>query len=309
MAEAVKPEDAARAEEEVDPTLKPLVVNEHVVRVAPQAKALNAAAAADDDDEDDDDEEDSDYDPTKDADADDDDGGGGAAATGDRGLGGGMGTYRKRKVDALWDEMNGQDDAYLRVVMGKAVGAKAKGKGKSKKLGKKKKRALKVLGGIFGKAGAAAIVGKADAGRRKRKRATEDVSEAARAAVRNVKSEKVQITQSVKFAGEMTTVTKTVDAHSAEAKAASAPKKAKTGLESVLDEMKGPKTISTLEKTSVDWDGYKEEHKLNDSLADASKDGYLTRQDFLQRVDARTFENEKAARAVDRAKAAAAAQK
>ena len=55
-------------------------------------------------------------------------------------------------------------------------------------------------------------------------------------------------------------------------------------------------------KSSVDWDAFKEESNLADELEQATKDGYLQRQDFLTRCDVRQFEQEKAQRNLDRAK-------
>jgi hypothetical protein len=69
----------------------------------------------------------------------------------------------------------------------------------------------------------------------------------------------------------------------------------------VLAEISGPKAISTVAKSSLDWDQYKGEEKLEDDLAAASKDGYLHRQDFLLRVDHRQFEKERDDRALKRA--------
>ena len=44
-------------------------------------------------------------------------------------------------------------------------------------------------------------------------------------------------------------------------------------IDSVLDALKGPKTISTVAKSSVDWNNFKEEEGLEDSLMHAGKDG------------------------------------
>lgn len=71
--------------------------------------------------------------------------------------------------------------------------------------------------------------------------------------------------------------------------------------------MKGPQTVSTVAKSSLDWDNFKDKEGLEDDLAVASKDGYLTRKEFLQRCDERAFENEREKRQRDRAAAAASA--
>ena len=59
--------------------------------------------------------------------------------------------------------------------------------------------------------------------------------------------------------------------------------------------MTGPNKVSTVAKTSQDWDQFKTTTGLGESLeAQAeSSTAYLKRQDFLQRVDHRTFEMEK----------------
>lgn len=77
-----------------------------------------------------------------------------------------------------------------------------------------------------------------------------------------------------------------------------APKKNKPtgGLDQVLEAIKGPQTVSTVAKSSMDWENYKEQEGLEEDLEKASKDGYLHRKDFLDRCDVRAFENEKETR-------------
>lgn len=55
--------------------------------------------------------------------------------------------------------------------------------------------------------------------------------------------------------------------------AAAAP--ASGGLDSVLAEMRGPEAISTVAKSSYDWDSFKAEKGLDDELAQATKDGWV----------------------------------
>ena len=55
--------------------------------------------------------------------------------------------------------------------------------------------------------------------------------------------------------------------------AAAAP--ASAGLDSVLAEMRGPEAISTVAKSSYDWDSFKAEKGLDDELAQATKDGWV----------------------------------
>ena len=41
----------------------------------------------------------------------------------------------------------------------------------------------------------------------------------------------------------------------------------------MIESLKGPKTISTVTKSSIDWDNYKEQEGIQDMLEVASKDG------------------------------------
>ncbi|GAB9464898.1 hypothetical protein Gpo141_00002320 [Globisporangium polare] len=99
-----------------------------------------------------------------------------------------------------------------------------------------------------------------------------------------------KVDQVVKFAGVEYSVSKTVRS------SAGAAGKAASGLDQVLASLDAPKKVSTMEKTSLDWDKFKEVEGIEDELQQYTKDGYLEKQDFLQRVDLKQFELEKAAR-------------
>lgn len=71
----------------------------------------------------------------------------------------------------------------------------------------------------------------------------------------------------------------------------------------MLDTMKGPRMISTVDKSSMDWTNFKEQEGLEDTLAVAAKEGYLTRQEFLTRCDVRAFEQERDVRLTKQAAA------
>lgn len=45
------------------------------------------------------------------------------------------------------------------------------------------------------------------------------------------------------------------------------------GIDQVLDTIKGPKAVSTVAKSSMDWDVYKEKEGLDEDLSAAAKDG------------------------------------
>ncbi|KDO22545.1 hypothetical protein SPRG_11727 [Saprolegnia parasitica CBS 223.65] len=89
-------------------------------------------------------------------------------------------------------------------------------------------------------------------------------------------------THVLKFAGQEYTVKKTAVK--------------KTGLDAVVDALQEPKKVSTIEKSSLDWDSFKEKEGIVDELEQYTKDGYLEKKDFLHRVDLRKFELEKAER-------------
>ncbi|XP_029781373.1 craniofacial development protein 1 isoform X1 [Suricata suricatta] len=131
-------------------------------------------------------------------------------------------------------------------------------------------------------------------------------------------TEKVKITKVFDFAGEEVRVTKEVDATSKEAKsffkqnekekpqaagpAAVSPLPAGSGLKrssgmtSLLGKIGAKKQkMSTLEKSKLDWESFKEEEGIGEELAihNRGKEGYIERKAFLDRVDHRQFEIER----------------
>lgn len=126
------------------------------------------------------------------------------------------------------------------------------------------------------------------------------------------KPEKIVIKQVFDFAGEEVLVEKTVDADSIKTangtkKAAPSPagvsrgpvKRPGGGLGSILGQLDKKKKISVLEKSKLDWDTFKQSEGIEEELQtfNKGKDGYLQRQDFLERTDLRQFEIEKSLRA------------
>lgn len=134
--------------------------------------------------------------------------------------------------------------------------------------------------------------------------------------------EKVKITKIFEFAGEEVKVEKEVPVDCAEARLSlstaenstesseSTPPASKmpagkgrgsmrrvglSGISSVLGQIGKKAKISTLEKSKLDWDNYKKQENIEEELTthNKGKDGYLERQDFLQRADLRQFEIEK----------------
>ncbi|XP_034033178.1 craniofacial development protein 1 [Thalassophryne amazonica] len=131
---------------------------------------------------------------------------------------------------------------------------------------------------------------------------------------------KVTITKVFDFAGEEVRVNKEISANSREAKRflksqntkeeenssasrgpppPAASTKRSGGMSSILSQIGGKKQkMSTLEKSKMDWDTYKSEEGITEELAihNRGRDGYVERKNFLERVDHRQFELEKAVR-------------
>lgn len=74
------------------------------------------------------------------------------------------------------------------------------------------------------------------------------------------------------------------------------------GLGAVLNQIGKKNKLSTLEKTKLDWNSFKRSQGIEEELQthNKGKDGYLERQDFLQRADVRQFEIEKSFRQTTR---------
>lgn len=67
------------------------------------------------------------------------------------------------------------------------------------------------------------------------------------------------------------------------------------GISSVLGRLEKKTKINTLEKSKMDWDNFKKQEDIEEEINshNRGKDGYLEKQDFLQRADFRQFEIEK----------------
>lgn len=127
--------------------------------------------------------------------------------------------------------------------------------------------------------------------------------------------EKRTITEIFDFAGEKVEVQKVVEVGSSSAAAAdNRPFGRKSGVQgrsvrtggigSLLNQLGNAKKISVLEKTKLDWSGFKQKEGIEEDLQthNKGKDGYLERQDFLERTDFRQFELEKNQRMTSRRK-------
>jgi len=169
-----------------------------------------------------------------------------------------------------------------------------KKKKKDKKPKKKGDKASSVLAGIFGAKAAASICKKADKAVQKRAAEGPGESKFGGKIVR-----KRTVVEEKRFGGETIQIARTVrDA----AGSARAPARAAGRVDDVLEAIKGPKAVTTVAKSSADWDVFKEKEGLEDSLKDAGQKGYLAKQEFLDRADHRAFERERDQRNAERAK-------
>lgn len=146
---------------------------------------------------------------------------------------------------------------------------------------------------------------------------------------RNNEKEKVKIDISYEFAGETVHQSKWVDADSAEAiafknsvslksqpeqevrkdgkrklmengKLKKPPRKKRPSLlDAVINDSKASK-LSTLEKSRLDWASYVDNQGIRDDLKSNEKGGYLEKQDFLARVEAKKDEQYQDVKAMQR---------
>ena len=140
-----------------------------------------------------------------------------------------------------------------------------------------------------------------------REKASTEITAAVRASLGLI-ARKTMVTETRKFAGQEITVEKSEmavkdqfaaddkEAHDSKGPRGTSSRSSSSSggaLDSIIDTIKGPKAISTVTKSAFDWQSHKAKEGLDDELAPAAKDGYLARQDFLVRVDHRTYEKER----------------
>ena len=254
------------------------------------------AAAADSD------EEDEDYVPPAEGESDDEgaEGGtsGGKVVDDDAGRPR-LAAHKQRAVDEAFESLFGKPPP----AAGNAASSGKKGKKKGAKSKKAMKKKKNLLASMFGSSAAgkllstSAAVTKADTDSRKRDRPLQGL-------------EKKVVTETKVFAGKEIEVTRTVVGPTGAAATAAAPgpaapaaASAPGGIDAVLANLGGPQKLSTVAKTSSDWDTFKDKTGLDEELEEKAKgkDAYLVKKDFLDRVDQRTFEVEKAERDRERA--------
>ncbi|KAK9456197.1 bucentaur or craniofacial development-domain-containing protein [Dipodascopsis uninucleata] len=71
------------------------------------------------------------------------------------------------------------------------------------------------------------------------------------------------------------------------------PRRRKTSSLEAMATSAKPKKLNTLEKSKLDWQGYVEEEGIADELRQHNQGGYLQKQDFLNRVDKKRYEDMK----------------
>jgi len=167
-------------------------------------------------------------------------------------------------------------------------------KPKEKKKKPKSKKALKknkILSEIFG---GDTIASKLIASSRDIAKKNDAESRSKRNGSALKKLEKVEIKEQIKFAGQMIEISRTVVSGEANKPA---------GIDAVLSQINGPQKFTTIDKTNVDWDNFKDKTGMEEELKKKAegKDAYLVKKDFLNRVDARRFEQEKDDRSRKRA--------
>eukprot|EP01038_Epipyxis_sp_PR26KG_P013491 gene13491-18101_t len=217
---------------------------------------------------------------------------------------------KKRKIESIWESMKSEDHNDMLNKIAKSVSNSHSNNNKLKQVDQQSSAVSasnqKILETIFGKQ-EASIISRSTLHHEnpsKKKKASVNI-DAVKEAVKKVKKN-MNVTEVRKFAGEEVIVQRKVftDGSDLSNNNTSSGQAAVTAtgsaLDNVLDKIKGPKAVSTIAKSSIEWDNFKDQQGLEDDLAVAAKDGFLTKQEFLERCDLRAFENEKTERILKR---------
>uniref|UniRef100_A0A1B6DZ81 Craniofacial development protein 1 n=1 Tax=Clastoptera arizonana TaxID=38151 RepID=A0A1B6DZ81_9HEMI len=129
----------------------------------------------------------------------------------------------------------------------------------------------------------------------------------------NEKENKVKVTDIFDFAGEKVCVEKDFEPKSVKIGLGSGHKKEVScqrgrgrgrggNIASILNQIGKKGKLSTLEKSKLDWERFKVDEGIKEDIEkhNKGKNGYLERQDFLERSDHRQFEIEKKLRTTHR---------
>lgn len=172
-------------------------------------------------------------------------------------------------------------------------GKNDKGTGKKKK----KKKKMNYLKGFGISLTTAAVTSAKRGSAAASSSSTSTVSAAASAAAAAALANKMT-TKTVSYAGKKVTQIVSGDNNGGK------PKKKTSALDALLQSTNDPKVISTVEKSSYDWDSFKAKEGISGELEAQTKgkNGYLAKQDFLARTDYRQFERERDQRAAERSR-------
>ena len=173
--------------------------------------------------------------------------------------------YRRHQTDEIFADMQRDEETFLA-----SIRLKKESLGSAPPLqlrSQPSKQTLQMLSSIFGSSRAAAMTHESRGRKRPREEDSSAVRSSALEAAKRVKRH-VKVSETVKFAGQTISVQKTVMSDNKPSTAAAAPSQ---GIDKVIDDIKGPKAISTVTKSSLDWDNFKEKEGIEDDLATASK--------------------------------------
>lgn len=131
-------------------------------------------------------------------------------------------------------------------------------------------------------------------------------AEAAKRLIQN--AAKSDVSKVVKFAGKKMSLTNASSTTQA-AKPKKDEKSMPNSVDKILEAIQDPKKITTVEKSSYDWDRFKKEKGLDETFEKRAQNGYVSKKEFLNRVDWRKFESERKVREAERLKAMAETKK
>ena len=189
-------------------------------------------------------------------------------------------TKRKRELDQIYNEMIEADKLEIKSKIKKASPNYQEN---FKKTNIQTDSMQQMLLSIFGKS-KQHIKSSNSTNKRAKISSSADNKQRIQNAIKNL-IKTTKITEKVKFAGQEITVQYSTSSSSSgppssstattTTQSSAAAAAVKTNLDNVLETLKGPKTLSTVVKSSIDWDQYKQTEGLEDQLAVAAKDGYV----------------------------------
>ena len=201
----------------------------------------------------------------------------------------------RAKADAAWLEMTRVPSPAIST---SNTSSSTKQKKAAKKAQASKKKAKSMIADIFGKTVSKDLVSRTSFV--PKKSAAGSISTTAIKAL--IRPRTKNVVEKKKFAGRTIEVIRQVANPDDEDDNSNSRTKGANNLDSLLTDLAGPSKVSTIAKTSSDWDTFKDKKGVGEELEKNNKNGYLTKKDFLNRVDQRQFELEKAKRDVERAR-------